>query len=240
MPSTLTAAGLMKLGPRVARLGVRTSWIVTEATGRAAGRRLAVALEPSYVALLDAAVRTAIRRRLVEHAFDELFASGAMERIADRLLAGPLPERVAELLLRDGVAERVADRMLSDPEAERLLVAALDSPRAAMLAERVLESDGMERLVAQVVDSRLMDAGVVRLLEGDDLWLLIAEIVRSPVVTEAIERQGLGLADEVADEMGKRSRSADARLERAARRLLRRPSPPPADATGVLAGGGPP
>jgi hypothetical protein len=41
------------------------------------------------------------------------------------------------------------------------------------------------------------------------------------------------MADQLADEVGRRSRRADARLERAARRLLRRP-PPASDRSGPL------
>jgi hypothetical protein len=49
---------------------------------------------------------------------------------------------------------------------------------------------------------------------------------RSPAVTAAITQQSVGFADQVAGELGERSRQADARLERIARRLLRRhPAP---------------
>jgi hypothetical protein len=42
-------------------------------------------------------------------------------------------------------------------------------------------------------------------------------------VTEAITRQSVGFADQVAGQVRDRSRNADARLERAARRVLKRP-----------------
>jgi hypothetical protein len=98
-------------------------------------------------------------------------------------------------------------------------VAALDSPRAAQLVERTL-------------DSRLVDAAVARVLVSDELWIVVDEIARSPSVTAAISQQGAGFVDQVAGELGERSRRADARLERMARRLLHRPprapeAPPP-------------
>jgi hypothetical protein len=51
-------------------------------------------------------------------------------------------------------------------------------------------------------------------------------VARSPAVTEAISHQSAGLADEVARAVRDRSVSADARLERAARRLVGRRARP--------------
>jgi hypothetical protein len=56
-------------------------------------------------------------------------------------------------------------------------------------------------------------------------------IARSPAVTDAIGRQSLGLADQVAGVVRDRSRGADDRLETAVRGLVRRrgrgpPKPP--------------
>ena len=70
-----------------------------------------------------------------------------------------------------------------------------------------------------VIESRLLDQVVTRLLESEELWLLVEEVARSPAVTEAITQQSLGFADQVGDEVRKRSGNADAWLERAARRV---------------------
>ncbi len=63
---------------------------------------------------------------------------------------------------------------------------------------------------------------------------MIDEIIASPVVTGAIAQQGLGLADQVGEEVGKRSRSVDDLIERLAHRLTGRdvksPSEGPNDA----------
>jgi hypothetical protein len=80
----------------------------------------------------------------------------------------------------------------------------------------------MERLVAQILDSRLIDASVARVLAGDELWLIVDEVAQSPAVTQAITHQSASFADQVAIEIGERSRRADDRLERGARRLFRR------------------
>jgi hypothetical protein len=74
----------------------------------------------------------------------------------------------------------------------------------------VLESAAAERLVARVIESGLLDEVVHRLVESEDLWLLVEEIARSPAVTDAITRQSGGFADQVANGVRARSRSADA------------------------------
>jgi len=66
-------------------------------------------------------------------------------------------------------------------------------------------------------------------LASEELWLVVEEIAQSPAVTAAITQQTAGFADQVAGEVGLRSRRADARLERVARRLLHRPPAPGAE-----------
>jgi hypothetical protein len=60
----------------------------------------------------------------------------------------------------------------------------------------------------------------------------VDQIARSPAVTEAITQQSMGFADQVAGEVRRSSQRADAGLERAAHRLLRRKLRPPGDAEG--------
>ena len=85
-----------------------------------------------------------------------------------------------------------------------------------------LDSPGVERAVASLFESRLLDQVVARLLSGPELWRVVDEVARSPAVTEAIQHQSLGFADQVAGEVRDRTRTADAVVERTTRRLLRR------------------
>jgi 6-phosphogluconate dehydrogenase (decarboxylating) len=124
--------------------------------------------------------------------------------------------------------------------AERLTLATLDAVLASRVGaeavDRVLDSELAKRAIARAVervademgegpalDSPAMDRLVARLLESRELWLVVEEIAQSPAVTDAITRQSIGFADQVAGQVRDHSRSADARLERAARRALRRP-----------------
>ena len=110
-------------------------------------------------------------------------------------------------------------RVLASRVADHAVVQVTDVVTEREILERVLD-----RLLAEGVDPRLVDRIVERLLESEELWLVVEEIARSPAVTQAIGQQGAGLADQVADQVRLRSQHADARLERVARRLLRRRS----------------
>jgi hypothetical protein len=131
-------------------------------------------------------------------------------RAADDAALAALDALLASRLFAE-LVERASTRMLEGPELERIVDALLESPM-------------METLVGRAIESRLLDTAIERLLEGDALWRLVEEVARSPAVTEAIAHQGFGFADQVAGGVKERSRSADAWLERAVKRALRRSS----------------
>jgi hypothetical protein len=123
------------------------------------------------------------------------------------------------------VVDRVTARVLRGPELERVVDAVLASPAVERVVDAVLASPAVERVVAHAISSDLFDETVERLLASEQLWRLVEEVARSPAVTDAIAQQGLGFADQVAGEVRSRSRTADAWLERAAGRALRRRPP---------------
>jgi hypothetical protein len=165
---------------------------------------------------------------------DSRLAGDVVERVAasplsGRALAGALEGPLVEAVARDMVRYRVADRLLSEGLLEQTTARVLEGAELERVVEAALESPTVDRLIGTAIESRLVDQAVVRLLESDDLWLLVEEIARSPAVTAAIARQSVSFADQVADGVRARSRDADARVERGARRLLRRrPATPPA------------
>jgi hypothetical protein len=141
-----------------------------------------------------------------------------------------LPLRVA-----GDVASRATLAALDAVLASRVTAEAVDRIVASALVERavarLLATDALEQVMAsaqeaalaqRLIDSELLDEFVDRLLQSEDLWLLVDEIARSPAVTEAIGTQSIGFADQIAGVVRDRSRTADARVERIARRVLRR------------------
>ncbi|MGH2837826.1 MAG: hypothetical protein ACRDJY_05705 [Thermoleophilaceae bacterium] len=120
------------------------------------------------------------------------------------------------------VQRRVEDAMLG--AVEDAVERAIANGLVERIVEQLLREGIVERTVDRIFDERkVIDEVVRRLIESDALWVLVDEIAQSPAVTEAITRQSVGFVDQVAGEVRERSRSADARLERVARRALRRP-----------------
>jgi hypothetical protein len=132
--------------------------------------------------------------------------------------------RSLDAVLESQLSRVAVDRVLSSELFTYAVDAALRGPlmdTALVAAERAIDTPAARRLVAHAIESEVLDEAVTRLLESKELWMLVDEVARSPAVTEAISHQGAGLADQVAAVVRDRSRNADARLERAARRVLR-------------------
>lgn len=127
---------------------------------------------------------------------------------------------------------RAVDRVLDSGEPERMIMAAIESARVQHAVETAMSSQAVERLVDSFFDSGLLDRLVDRLLASGALERVIADVVSSPEVRTAVSQQGLGFADQVGEEVRRRSRRADDWLERAAHGLVhRRPAPAPAPQT---------
>jgi hypothetical protein len=165
------------------------------------------------VALLPPKAAFTACRHTAEHA-----AASALEDALTSRQVEVLIERIADRLLAEGLAERFIERLLEAPELERLLVVTLESPGMQRLVSRVVESHLTEATMA-----RLIDDATAQLPQSKALWALVDQVAQSPAVTDAITQQGRGVADEVAADLRDRSQDADAWLEGAARRVLRRP-----------------
>jgi len=146
---------------------------------------------------------------------------GVCTRVSSAALCDDLVMRPAATAIT-AVQRRVEDVVLAAVED------AIDRAIANGLVERIVDrlvAEGIvERAVDRVFDERrVIDEVVKRLIESEGLWVLVDEIAQSPAVTDAIGHQSIGFADQVAGQVRERSRRADARLERVARRALRRP-----------------
>jgi hypothetical protein len=146
------------------------------------------------------AVDQALGSRVAREAVDRVLDSELAEQAVGRALEGPLVDAIARDIARHAVVERIADQLI----AEGVLEHAVD---------RVLAGPELERIANSVLD---------QVQESEELWLLVEEVAQSPAVTEAISRQGISFADQVALGVRARSHNADAWLERKARRALRR------------------
>ena len=134
-----------------------------------------------------------------------------------------LPTELAASVVR-GAGRRLGD----------LSLAGLDAVLASRVAEEAVDRALASRLAEHTVDrvfeqERLIDETVTRLIESEELWVLVDSIAKSPAVTDAIARQSVGFADQVAEEVRERTQRLDMRLERTARRMARRPPRVPSE-----------
>jgi tellurite resistance protein len=87
---------------------------------------------------------------------------------------------------------------------------------------RTLRTADLDRLFAAVA-TELTD----RLLRSPEMDRLVAYVASSPELLDAVTRHTESLAEEMVDDVRRRSRSADDFVERAVRGWLRRPRPQP-------------
>jgi hypothetical protein len=147
----------------------------------------------------------------------------ARDTVARRLGDGALS--ALDALLASTVAQEAVDRTLASGLMRRALDRALEGPLVDRVAEDLARYAVIDRVIDRLLADGSADDAAAWLVAREELWTLVEAIVGSPAVTDAITRQGAGFADQVAGGMRVRSRKADARLENAARRALRRTPP---------------
>ncbi|HEY2436214.1 MAG TPA: hypothetical protein VGH93_03475, partial [Solirubrobacteraceae bacterium] len=144
------------------------------------------------------------RRALTSNAERALIAG--LDAVVTRMLEEDVIDHVLERAETVGVAQRIADRILDDGIAEQI-------------ADRAFSGPELERILASAFRSALPEELIAQLLASEAVWMLVDEIARSPSVTEAIAHQGTGFFEQVAAGARDRSRRADARVQRIAKRL---------------------
>jgi len=145
---------------------------ITHAAGRAA--------------LYPARVTARAWRGRIEEAADDMLEAPETARILDQALAGSLPEKLAQSLVRHHVLERIAAELAASGELDRLVKQALESPHTRELVDQVVRSDEVQRAIRTVASS--------------------------PEVRHAIARQTAGLGEEVVGEFRSAAARADGRI----------------------------
>jgi hypothetical protein len=164
-------------------------------------------------------------RMKLEMAAGELLAAPELERAVDRLLAGTLTDAVARSLAAHRVVERVVAEILATADLDRVIGAVLDNELTERAVDRALASPGLERLVIRVLESRLVDEVTEQFLRSPEMERVIEHIASSPQVLAAVTQHTQTLADEVVDDVRRRSQTVDDIAERTVRGWLRRPRP---------------
>lgn len=175
-----------------------------EARGARAEPELVAEVRRTADALVAAVLAAPWTRSSVRRAIGSPVARDAL----DEALHGPLIDDV----VRDLTAAATLDR----------LAAAADREALDAVVARALADPALERLLSRVLDSRFADAATDQVLASEEFERVVAHIASSDEVRAALQRQSESMAGEVADGLRDRTATVDDRLERTARRLLRR------------------
>jgi hypothetical protein len=174
--------------------------------GLAAGR---VALLPARVAM-----RAPLLGAPLQRAARDLAHEGSLVRARGRVRL----ELAAGELLASPELERAVDRAIG---------AVLEHELTQRAVDRALASPGLERLVTSVLESRLVDELTEKVLRSPEMERVVEHIAGSPQVVAAVTQHTQTLAEEVVDDVRRRTQTVDDVAERTIRGWLRRPRPSP-------------
>jgi hypothetical protein len=174
--------------------------------GLAAGR---AALLPTRLALRAPLLGDPLRRAARDLAYE-----GSLARARGRV---KVEQAVGELLATPEL-ERAVDRVVG---------AVLEHELTERAVDRALASPGLERLVTRVLESRLVDDVTEQVLASPEMERIVAHIAGSPQVVAAVTQHTQTLAEEVVDDVRRRTQTLDDVTERTVRGWLRRPRPSP-------------
>jgi uncharacterized RDD family membrane protein YckC len=160
------------------------------------------------------------------------------ERAIDAVLAGPLPETVAQSLVEHHVIERVLaewlEAMAAAPQGN-----SAERARLEQALEQALASPELERRLSDAISSRLTETLADRVVQSEAFRKALAGTLGSPEVRAALTRQTAGFGADLAGSLRERARAADDGAERKIRRAVgRRPRAGSASEYGGLAGRG--
>jgi hypothetical protein len=98
------------------------------------------------------------------------------------------------------------------------MTSVLNDARVDAALQQALESDSATQVVDRLFDTGLIDHLLDRVAASDALWRVVDEIAPSRSAKAAFSQRGLGFVDQIGGAARKRTRNADHRVERTARR----------------------
>jgi hypothetical protein len=147
----------------------------------------------------------------------------APARVATRV---PAVRRMADDIAHEGALTRARiEAAAADLLADRLVSTVLEHELTERALERALASPGLDRLVVQVLDSRFADELTERVLHSPEMDRVVQYVATSPQLVDAVTRHTQTLAEEMVEDVRRRSQSVDDLAERTVRGWLRRPRP---------------
>lgn len=116
--------------------------------------------------------------------------------------------------LLDRAAEEAIVRAVESPGVERALARVLSGPVVRQAAEDLVQSRAVERALVETLDSEMVDRIWARILSSEETQKLIERIAEAPELRAAIASQGVGLIDDLGDEVSETTSRLDDLVER--------------------------
>jgi uncharacterized RDD family membrane protein YckC len=116
--------------------------------------------------------------------------------------------------LLDRAAEEAIVRAVESPAVERALARVLSGPMVQQAAEDLVQSRAVERALVEALDSEMVDRIWARILSSEETQRLIERIAEAPELRAAIASQGVGLIDDLGDEVSETTSRLDDLIER--------------------------
>ena len=145
----------------------------------------------SRLAFYPARMAARASRAPLEAAADEHLIP-ELSRLAERALAGELPEHLARTIAEHHVLERMVAELAESGALDEMIDRAVASPRTEDAVHRVVASAAVQQA--------------------------IREVVSSPEVVEALKAQTTGLVDKLASDVSERGNALDDRIQSFVRR----------------------
>jgi uncharacterized RDD family membrane protein YckC len=147
---------------------------------------------------------------IAERMTQQLIEQGVIERVTAELIGGGVPQRVIDQVLASRIPEEVIDRLLAEEFSQRVV-------------NRVLESPGIEPAAVEVIESDLVDELTERVLESQEMQMTIKRVAESPEVRNALAYQGVGFLADIGRQISSLAQRLDGPAEAIPRGLFRRP-----------------
>ena len=180
--------------------------------------------------LAELSLRTGgrVARRLgledaARQAFDRVLAGPIAERMTQQLIEQGVIERVTAELIEGGVPQRVIDQVLASEIPEEVIDRVLAEEFSQRVVNRVLESPGIEPAAVDLIESDLVDELTERVLDSEEMRMTIERVAQSPEVRNALAYQGVGFLGDIGRQISSLAQRLDGPAEAIPRRLFRRP-----------------
>jgi hypothetical protein len=167
------------------------------------------------VAAEGALVRARLRSRL-EGILEDVLEAPEVERVVDRMIAGPLPDAIVRALIEHRVVEHLAEELAASVEIEAAVTTVLEHETTQQLVAAAIASPGLDQVLVQATD---------RALRGPELQRVLQHVAASPEIRDALQQQSTTLAQEMAQGLRSKAESLDDIAERTVHGWFRRPHP---------------